>query len=345
MSAIDITEITEGTVAGKGAFDKLMAAITAHLDVQYKAGHIKGAEYASVYLGALQSAAQQSVTFVLGEHQAQLALTQLNDTLITSAKERVELDTRIVLLNAQTQEQLDSTLRANTELDRANLQLEDTLRSSAKQRAEIDTRIVLLDAQIQEQLDSTTRSNSQLNDSLLTSLKQRVQTDSQIDLINVQMAEAVDGTTRANIQVQDGLDTSEKQREQMGHASDLSIKQALEVVAGTTRDDLATTQDNLVKAAQVLKLSADVSVLNKKAITETAQALLVGEQKDLYTAQTTGFARDAEQKAAKLVSEIWQISKGTDPNGYDIPVPVTQIGYILKNTVKAAGIDYDALTP
>jgi hypothetical protein len=299
MPTIDITEITVGTLAGTGVFDKLMAAVNAHLSDQYTKGRITGAEYATVYLGAVQSAMQQSVSFVLGEQQAELALTQLNDSLITSAK----------------------------------------------QREEINSRVVLLDTQIQEQLDGTARANTELADSLITSLKQRIQIDSQIDLIHVQMAEATDGTTRANVQLNDGLDTTAKQREQITSAVALSAVQTLEQVAHTARTDLNSTQDLLIKANQALKLTAEKTILEKKALTEAQQTILVTKQQELYTAQKDGFARDAEQKAAKLVSEIWQIAKGTDPNAYVIPVSEVEIGNVLKNAVKGTGLDYSQLTP
>ena len=301
MPTIDITEITAGSLSGTGVFDKLMAAVTAHLDDQYTKGRIKGAEYATVYLGAVQSAMQQSVSFVLGEQQAELALTQLNDTLITNAK----------------------------------------------QREEINSRVVLLDTQIQEQLDGTARANTQLTDTLTTSLKQRVQMDSQIDLLHVQMAEAVDGTTRANTQLQDGLDTSTKQREQITSAVALSDAQKLEQEAHTTRTDLNSTQDLIIKAQQALKLTAEKTMLEKKALTEAQQTILVTRQQELYTAQKDGFARDAEQKAAKLVSEIWQIAKGSDPTSttYTLPIDNASIGNVLKNAVKSSGLEYSSLTP
>jgi len=294
MPTIAITEITQGTLTGTGVFDKLMASVTAHLDDQYSKGRITGAEYATVYLGAVQSAMQQSVSFVLGEQQAELALTQLNDTLITSSKQREEISQRIVLVDTQVSEQLDGTLRANT----------------------------------------------QLTDTLTTSLKQREQLDNQIDLIHVQMAEAVDGTTRANVQLQDGLTTAVKQRDQITSAVALSAAQVAETTAGTTRTDLQSAQDLLLKSQQILKTSSEKAMLDKKVLTEVQQAILVSKQQDLYVAQKNGFARDAEQKAAKLVSELWQISKGTDPNGHTLPISNTQIGTTLKNAVRSAGIDY-----
>ena len=39
---------------------------------------------------------------------------------------------------------------------------------------------------------------------------------------------------------------------------------------------------------------------------------VVGRQKGLYLAQSTGFTRDAEQKAAKLLADSWSVRRTTD---------------------------------
>ena len=39
---------------------------------------------------------------------------------------------------------------------------------------------------------------------------------------------------------------------------------------------------------------------------------MVGKQKLLYGAQTQGFSRDAEQKAAKLMVDTWSVRRTTD---------------------------------
>jgi len=67
MTNISIEDITTGVVDGTGVFDQLMKAVTAHLDKQYNLGRIKGAEYANVYLGSVQSVIAESVQFALQE--------------------------------------------------------------------------------------------------------------------------------------------------------------------------------------------------------------------------------------------------------------------------------------
>lgn len=65
--SIDITAVTDGSnsVAGNGAFDEMMKAIVAHLTVEYDANRITSDQYPQVYLGAMQTALTQAVTFVL----------------------------------------------------------------------------------------------------------------------------------------------------------------------------------------------------------------------------------------------------------------------------------------
>ena len=69
-----------------------------------------------------------------------------------------------------------------------------------------------------------------------------------------------------------------------------------------------------------LKTAAEVTLLGQKTQTEKAQTVamgvdadsVIGRQKDLYQAQTAGFARDGEQKAAKLMIDSWNVRRTTD---------------------------------
>ena len=71
---------------------------------------------------------------------------------------------------------------------------------------------------------------------------------------------------------------------------------------------------------QKLKTVAEASLLAQKKVTEQAQTSgtgvdvdsVIGKQKLLYSAQTDGFKRDAEQKAAKLMVDTWNVRRTTD---------------------------------
>ena len=82
-------------------------------------------------------------------------------------------------------------------------------------------------------------------------------------------------------------------------------------------EKLQIEQQTLLIASQVLTDVAQRGLINQKTVTETAQttdgyAGIVGQQKALYQAQTTGFTRDAEQKAAKLALDILATQLSTD---------------------------------
>ena len=72
--------------------------------------------------------------------------------------------------------------------------------------------------------------------------------------------------------------------------------------------------------AQKLKGDAEIDLLTQKTVTERAQTSatgvdadsVIGKQKALYAAQTNGFTRDAEQKAAKILADTWNVRRTTD---------------------------------
>ena len=80
-----LTVSTDGkyTVTGTGAFDVLMTAVNTHLNAQFQLGRLTGTEYATVYLGAVQSAMQQSASFLVGKEKAVAEIAVLNQKEIT----------------------------------------------------------------------------------------------------------------------------------------------------------------------------------------------------------------------------------------------------------------------
>lgn len=72
MADIQLTDLTNATQVGNGTgiFDVLMQAVNRHIDEQFENGRIVGPEYATVYLGSIQSVLQESIKFLLGEQQA-----------------------------------------------------------------------------------------------------------------------------------------------------------------------------------------------------------------------------------------------------------------------------------
>ena len=90
---IEFSTLSNATTAtdGTGNFDKLMKVVTLHVEAQFNAGRITGTDYATVYLGALQSTLAQAVTFTLNMNKAnneadlldQKITTEYAQTLVT----------------------------------------------------------------------------------------------------------------------------------------------------------------------------------------------------------------------------------------------------------------------
>lgn len=178
MTPIDNASLTEAKLDGLGTFDVLMRATKAHLDAEYDQGRIRGAEYAQVYLGALQSTMATATQFLLQQQK-------------TGAE--------VALLEQQ---------RLNAEAEYAVLVAQE-----CKLRAEYD--VIILSK------------------------------------------------------------------------------------ARTTAETSLLTQKIATEKAQTIGAGVDTDSV-------------IGKQKNLYQAQTDGFARDAEQKAAKLLVDTWNVRRTTD---------------------------------
>lgn len=80
---------------------------------------------------------------------------------------------------------------------------------------------------------------------------------------------------------------------------------------------------NLIIVKQGVKMDAETSLLTQKKFTEEAQVKdlvnastvtgVIGKQKSLYSAQEAGFARDAEQKLLKFMTDNWGLRLNSDP--------------------------------
>lgn len=231
---ITLPQLTEATTSGNGVFDVLMKATKAHLEQEFLQGRIKGAEYATVYLGSLEAVLQNALSFLL-------------------QKDKVSLDAELVRQQVLlTQAEL---LIKEVELDKAKAELEILEKTALKTAAEI---------------------------ALLTA--QAAQSNAQTGLIGAQTAnEALQG----NVLV----------------AQECKLRAEYDLLLSTN-----------------LKTVEETSLLKWKGVTEKAQTSgagvdansVVGKQMALYGAQADGFKRDAEQKAAKILVDSWNVRRTTD---------------------------------
>jgi len=118
MATIDFTDVTNATTPtdGTGVFDSLMETLNIHIEDQYKKNRIKSTDYASVYLGAMQSAMAESIQFVL---QKQLTEAQIQDTEFNRnlALYKTNLDVIEDLYKAKQLSEISDNVVGKTELD------------------------------------------------------------------------------------------------------------------------------------------------------------------------------------------------------------------------------------
>ena len=149
--------------------------------------------------------------------------------------------------------------------------------------------------------------------------------EQQILLAQVEVSKA--NAQLAQITAQTELITEQKQSEALRnfiHPSDPtqsgSIEQERHVLIAQEcklKAEFDVLQESKLKSAQ------ETQLLTWKVVTEKAQTSavgvednsVVGKQKLLYAAQTGGFVRDAEQKAAKILVDSWNVRRTTDETG------------------------------
>lgn len=107
---IDITDLTNGSIqpddnnkfewVGTGVFDLIIGAVNGNIKAQYDSGRIKDADYAQVYLGALQSSISAAIQFLLQEKtaEAQAALTIKQQGLVDRQTKGFDDDAKQKLL-------------------------------------------------------------------------------------------------------------------------------------------------------------------------------------------------------------------------------------------------------
>jgi len=105
--AVDIKDLTgnvtvdsEYNVSGDGVFDDLMETVTKHVTAQYDAGRITGPEYATVYLGALQSVLAEAVKYLMEDANKELIEAQKDELLLNGAEDRLLKETQRTELEA-----------------------------------------------------------------------------------------------------------------------------------------------------------------------------------------------------------------------------------------------------
>jgi hypothetical protein len=114
-------------------------------------------------------------------------------------------------------------------------------------------------------------------------------------------------------------------KEKAGHEADLAAQQVTNAgkefeVLHAQKCKLDAEYDVLLE--QKLKVIAETALLGQKQVTEAAQTgntnvstdSVIGKQKTLYDKQAAGFDKSAEQKAASLMVDAWNVQRTTSPD-------------------------------
>lgn len=276
VTPITLADLTTATPEGNGVFDTLMRANKAHLDAQFKEGRFKGPEYATVYLGSMQAVMTAALTFLLQKEASNLDL-QLKEKQIELAEAQ--------LAQAAVQVQILEQQRLNLVAEGQNL---------AAQKTHTEAQAALV---AQQKINLEAEALNIPKQGLL------------LDANKAQVTQQTTNLASQNLQIQ-------------AETALTGVKQANATIEGT----VLTAQECLLRAQYDVtmltkgKTTAETDLLEQKIVTEQAQVSavgvdadsVVGRQKQLYTAQTAGFQRDAEQKAAKILIDTWSVRRTTD---------------------------------
>ena len=283
MTTIAVTDLTQSTLEGTGVFDVLMRANKAHLEAEFNKNRIKGAEYATVYLGSVTQVMQTALQFLLTKEKTDLEAQLLEKQILLAQKQIDKATAELTQIAAQTE--LINQQKANLIAEAANIPKQGLVLDAQKLQITQQTTNLIAEGQnIPKQgllIDANKAQVIQQTENLVST---KLQVEAQTLLTNQQKANAViEGTVLV--------------------AQECKLRAEFDLITSNT-----------TKAAQ------ETALLTQKVVTEKAQVTAIGvddnsvlgKQKILYQAQTDGFKRDAEQKAAKLMVDTWNVRRTTD---------------------------------
>lgn len=306
-------DLTTRVIGGDGTFDALMAGFGAHIQGEYKAGRITGAEYTKAYIALTESAMGNATQFLLGRDQAFWA-AQLAQIQAITARVQLEL-AKVQLVNLQ----LDSEIaKANVALSKGKLATENMTYCTAKFNLEemLPLQRDLLVKQkdvIDKQIESATLDNTIKTFNLEEMLpKQLSMLDSQIAGLDLD-----NNIKTFNLESLLPQQLSNLTTEEQSLLKDIAIKTYNLSSMLPQQLSMLVAQEALVKEQKEVQL-AQTSNNRTDGLPVTG---VLGKQKDLYTQQITSYQRGDEVKAAKLFTDAWVVQKTIDegllpPDGF-----------------------------
>lgn len=294
---VPITDLTQGTLTGTGIFDILMRANKEHLEAEYTKNRIKGSEYSTVYLGSLEPVMRTAMEFLLSRQKIALEAELMAQQVLIAQAEVQKANAQVQIAQAEILKTNAEVLIANAQVEKIAKEIEILTLTAQKIPAEI--------AHLNAQTELISQQKINLIAEAANIPKQGLLIDTQA---------AVQGQQKLNLE-----------SEKLGIIAKTALTTQQTTNAVTENAVLQATKCKLdaefdLLKENTLKAGQESALLAQKTVTEKAQVSgvgvddnsVVGRQKLLYKAQTDGFSRDAEQKAAKLMVDVWNVQRTTD---------------------------------
>ena len=272
---VDISNLTHATIDGNGVFDVLMRTVNAHPQKEWTANRLKGTEYSTVYLGALESTMNTSLQFLLAKDKLNAELAILEQQLVNLKVEEINATKQGLLLDKQ----LDDLVAATALKTQQKANLVDELLTNAQQRSNLVTEQARIAAQ-----------TAQINAETLNVPKQGLLIDAQKDT-----------QLQQKLNLADELLTAAQQRTNLSSENQAIIAKTANTAQQTA--NLLAEAANIpiqgtVYASTRIKIDAEKALLIDKLTTEASQ-------RTVLAAQASGYRRDAEQKAAEIMTRAF----------------------------------------
>ena len=358
---LNVTELTTAEIAGTGVFDVLMQSVKNHVQEEHAKSRITGKEYATVYLEALQSTMAQSIEYllraktlgfeldnlgkqgVLLDHQAEIAIkdAQLKFAQIAQTQAQTELteqQTKSAEAEAHKIPVEISLLRSNLELAAVEKDLRIAQVGLAETEKDIAVYNLANKTPVEVELLQAQTDNAQSQIALTEAQVVKITEENKVIPYTIERIQAeIANMTRQS-------DILEKELEIKISSLALQDKQLL--LADAELQIRVLELD--VKRAEVEAAQAQAQLYAAKVLTENAQTMdaahpnsVLGSNIAVLRAQAAGYARDAEQKAAKILVDAWNVQRNTDESisaNADNLLYDTSIGKAVSAMLRGAGI-------
>ena len=329
---LNVNELTTAEIAGTGVFDVLMQSVKNHVQEEHAKSRITGKEYATVYLEALQSTMAQSIEYllraktlgfeldnlgkqgVLLDHQAEIAIkdAQLKFAQIAQTQAQTELteqQTKSAEAEAHKIPVEISLLRSNLELAAVEKDLRIAQVGLAETEKDIAVYNLANKTPVEVELLQAQTDNAQSQIALTEAQVVKITEENKVIPYTIERIQAeIANMTRQS-------DILEKELEIKISSLALQDKQLL--LADAELQIRVLELD--VKRAEVEAAQAQAQLYAAKVLTENAQTMdaahpnsVLGSNIAVLRAQAAGYARDAEQKAAKILVDAWNVQRNTD---------------------------------